>query len=333
MRVFHQLGVLYAVCDTDTAKAAEFGERYSALPLSFEKILGLEEIDGVVIATPSTTHVELGIAALKANKHVFIEKPLALRVQSALSLHQLAKQQRKVLMVGHLLQYHGVFNTLKKLKHDGTLGELQYIYCNRLNFGKFPTEKSVLWDYAPHDVSMVLSLIGDMPTQVLATSANHLQHTITDSVRLHLNFETNIQAHLFVSWLHPFKEQKMVVVGSKAMAVFDDCQPWENKLMLSYYPPEWTDGLPRPFAYTAEKVVTEQTEPLLNECSHFLDCIMKNQQPFTNSVEGLNVMSVLEAASQSMASRLPVNLPYPLTSEISKQTDIALSEEALEDAS
>jgi len=330
MRVLHQLGALCAVCDTDPNKADDFSKQYQVPALSFHNILSMPEVDGIVIATPSTTHFELGMTALKANKHIFIEKPLALRAQHAQSLHQLAKQQRKIVMVGHLLQYHSVFNTLKKLKQDGVLGQLQTIYCNRLNFGKFRSEESVLWDYAPHDVSMTLALVGDMPNQVSAVSANHLDHTSVDSARIHLHFESNIQAHLFVSWLYPFKEQKMIVVGSKAMAVFDDCQLWENKLMLSPYPAEWVDGLPRPFPYAGEKVIIERSEPLQNECSHFLDCIRENLQPKTNAIEGCNVLTVLEAASQSMATRLPVNLPYPAEQGISKQADIPLSEVVLE---
>lgn len=331
MRVLHQLGALCTVCDVDSTKAAEFSEKYQVPFLSFEKILSLTEVDGLVIATPSITHFELGMAALKANKHVFIEKPLTLQVENAQLLHQLAKQQQRVLMVGHLLQYHSVFNTVKKLKQEGILGQLQTIYCNRLNFGKFGSEESVLWDYAPHDVSMTLALVDDLPTQILATSTKHLHHTSVDSARIHLHFESNIQAHLFVSWLYPFKEQKMIVVGSKAMVVFDDCQPWENKLMLSRYPTEWVDGLPHPFPYVAEKVTVEYTEPLKNECSHFLDCIQHNLPPQTNGMEGINVLTVLEAAEQSMTTHLPVNLPRS-KQEISKKPDIILSEKALEEA-
>jgi predicted dehydrogenase len=326
IRVFHQTGALAAICDIVETKAQEFSQKYNVPYYNFNQILQTTDIDAVVIATPSTTHFELGMACLKANKHLFIEKPLALRVEHALLLKQQAAQQQKILMVGHLLQYHGAFNTIKQLYQTGALGELQYIYCNRLNFGKFPSEESVLWDYAPHDISMILSLIGKMPTRVIATSTNHLHHTHVDSSCIHLHFENNIQAHIFVSWLHPYKEQRMVIIGSKAMVIFDDCQPLENKLQLCRYPEEWKDGLPRPFLSCPEKIALAANEPLLNECRHFLQSIEQLSAPITSGTEAIKVMTVLEAAAQSISTHLPVE-------PISKQIDIRTVPERLEEAS
>jgi predicted dehydrogenase len=251
-----------------------------------------------------------------------------------LSLQQLAEQQKRVLMVGHLLQYHPAFKALKRLKQEGQLGELQYVYSNRFSFGKFRTEENVLWDFAPHDVSMILSLIGDVPQQVLATSGNHLLHTVTDTAHLHLYFHNNVKGHIFVSWLHPYKEQKLIAVGSKAMAIFDDCQPWEHKLRLHRYPSEWNDGLPRPFPSQFENFAVEMSEPLSNECSHFLNCIQQQAQPLTNAAEGIKVMSVLESALHSMDAHSVVQVPAVwLSQPQSKQVDTQSREVEFEDAS
>lgn len=323
IRVFHELEVLYAVCDIEPTKATYFSERYAVPRLTLEQILNADEIDGIVIATPSVTHYELGLSCLKANKHVYIEKPLALEVNMAITLKQTAELQQRILMVGHLLQYHHAFQTIKKLKEEGILGDLQYISSHRSNFGKFRAEENVLWDYAPHDVSMILAMVGELPEKVLATSANHLMHTSADSTHIHLNFHSNIKAHIFVSWLYPFKEQKLTIIGSKAMVIFNDCLPWESKLQLHSYPDEWVDGLPRPFTSEFKNIHLEQSEPLLNECRHFLDCILQHAEPQTGATEGIKVMSVLEAAALSMATQHFVTLPasYSLP-ELSKQIDI-----------
>ncbi len=323
IRVLGELGALKAICDTDHAKAASYSEKYHVQQYTFENILKSDEIDAVFIATPSATHYEIGLACLKANKHVYMEKPLALSTQHAITLKQQADQQNRLLMVGHLLQYHNAFHALKKLKKDGILGDLQYIYCNRFNFGKFRNEESVLWDYAPHDISMILSLIEDMPYRVMATNGNHLMHTTADTTTIALYFASNIRAHIFSSWLYPFKEQKMIVVGSKAMAIFEDSQPWESKLKLCRYPAEWVDGLPQPFPHQSENVPVVPSEPLVNECRHFLDCILEHTQPLTDSIEGIRVMTVLDAAALSMTTEEPVKLTDPTQMlELSKKASV-----------
>lgn len=307
IRVFHELGALNAICDIDQAKAQCYSKQYDVRSLPIEKIIQAKDVDAIVIATPSSSHFELAIQCLNANKHLFIEKPLALSVKEAKHLCQVANSKKLTLMVGHLLQYHGHFKMLKKLKSEGALGEIQYIYSNRFNFGKFPTEENVLWDYGPHDVSMVLSLMG-LPTKVLATQGQYLHHTKADVSHIHLEFPHKKHAHIFVSWLHPFKEQKLVVVGSKAMAIFDDCQAWDQKLKLCSYPTAWVDGLPHPFPYQPTNVFVEPTEPLMSECRHFLTCIQEKAIPTTDGAEALRVMTVLEAATQSIAKQNKISL-------------------------
>lgn len=308
IRAFSELGALCAVCDIEPSKAMVFSEKYAIPYIPFETLLSAPNIDAIVIAAPSYTHEELAVLSLKAKKHVYIEKPLALTTQSAMMLSQLAQQQGRILMVGHLLQYHAAFNTLKAYNNEKILGNLQHLYSYRFNFGKYPSEKSVLWDYAPHDVSMILSLVKTMPYQVTASGGNHLQHTALDSICFHLHFHPNIQAHIFVSWLHPVKEQKLTVVGDKAMMVFEDSQPWESKLKLYRYPDRWNDGLPQPFPSEPESIAVPPSEPLLNECQHFLDSIIQNTQPITDGLEGTQVTTILEAAMTSWKTQEPVHL-------------------------
>ena len=309
IRVFHQCGALQAVCDSDPKKAKSFSDDWDVPSLTLDEILGSPQIDAVAVATPSHTHESLIEKILYAKKHVFVEKPFTISAQSAYALSELAKAQGKILMVGHLLHYHPAFQMLKQLTREGALGKLQYVYSHRYNFGKFPSEANVMWDFAPHDVSMILSLMGTLPTTVMATGANYLKHTNLDHACLHLNFPMNQHAHVIVSWLHPYKEQKLIVAGDKAMAVFDDSQPWESKLRVSPLPPQWSDGLPHPFPGQFENVAVERSEPLLNECQHFLECLLEFRQPITNSVEGANVIAVLEAALQSMKLHQSVSLP------------------------
>ena len=182
----------------------------------------IRSIAAVAIAAPAAHHASLARAALEAGKHVFVEKPLALTLVEAERLCQLAEQRDRCLMVGHLLQYHPAFIALRDLVNRGELGRLQYLYSNRLNLGKVRREEDILWSFAPHDLSMILSLVGQEPTEVSASGAYFLHRTIADVTTTHLAFPGGEQAHVFVSWLHPFKEQKLVAVGDRAMAVFDD---------------------------------------------------------------------------------------------------------------
>ncbi|MGE3319624.1 MAG: Gfo/Idh/MocA family protein [Candidatus Berkiella sp.] len=318
IRVYHELGALKAICDTDPLKMAHFQQQYGISCGSFTEILA-SDVDAVVIATPSATHFELARLALLANKHVFIEKPMAHQLEQANQLQQLAKQRGRCLMVGHLLQYHPGYLKLKALKNEGVFGEIQSVHATRFNFGKFPTEESVLWDYAPHDVSMILGLFEALPTKVLATNENPLSHTSADTTTIHLHFADNKKARVISSWVHPFKEQKLMVTGDKAIALFDDCQAWENKLTLFHYPETWNDGLPQPFIAQKTIIPLLPAEPLKNECKHFLQAILTQSEPITGAFEALNVTTVLTAAIQSIATENVINLKE-------KQTRTAIPE-------
>jgi len=302
VRNFDSLGALRHICDKDTATLDRFNEQYPNIQTSssLSGMLADNKIDGVVVATPAETHYPIAKEALLAGRHVYVEKPLALDRDHAKELIQIAKDKNLVLMVGHLLQYHPAFITLKDLSQSGELGRINYIYSNRLNLGKIRREENILWSFAPHDISMILTLAGDIPTNVMATGGYYLHSSIADVTTTFMEFDSGMRAHIFVSWLHPFKEQKLVVVGDKKMAVFDDTLPWDQKLTLYPHSIDWKDNIPTPNKAEAQYVPLEEAEPLRMECSRFLECIANAEEPYTNGTEGLRVLKVLQASQESL---------------------------------
>lgn len=300
IRNFSELGVLEAIHDLNTERAYMMSSKYNVTALSLKQIWENKDILGVVIATPPGQHAKLAEEALKAGKHTFVEKPLALKVNDASRLCTLSEEVSCHLMVGHLLQYHPAFIKLKKIVRDGVLGRIQYIYSNRLNIGKFRTEENSLWSFAPHDISMILSLIDDLPESVYATGACYLNPNIEDVTTTHLSFKKGIYGHVYVSWLHPFKEQKLVVVGDKGMVVFDDGRSWDKKVELFLHEVKWFNGVPSPTKVDGQYIEVEVDEPLKLECQHFLDCIENCVEPRTDGYEGLGVLQVLDAAQRSL---------------------------------
>lgn len=300
VRNMHEIGVLTAICDHNHDAAQAMAAQYGVVAMKWDEVLDAADIKGVAIAAPAAFHYELAKAALNAGKDVFVEKPISLRVAEAEDLCRIAAEKQAVLMVGHLLHYHPAYLKLQEMVRQGELGPLRYIYSNRLNLGKFRQEEDVLWSFAPHDISMILGLAGEAPQKVSATGSYHLNESIADITTTHMSFSKGINAHVFVSWLNPFKEQKLVVVGEKAMAVFDDGQLWENKLVLYRHGVTWEQGVPAPVKADGEAISLPLSEPLKNECQHFADCIATRKTPRTNGEEGLRVLSVLERASESL---------------------------------
>jgi UDP-2-acetamido-3-amino-2,3-dideoxy-glucuronate N-acetyltransferase len=301
VRNFNDLGALATVCDASASTRAAISERFPAVRCidSVAEVLADPELAGVVIATPAETHATLVRRALEAGKDVFVEKPLCLDIDEGRELVALAERNRRVLMVGHLLWYHPAVLKLRDMVRGGELGRIQYIYSNRLNLGRIRREENILWSFAPHDVSVILGLLGEMPEEVLAQGGNYLHPKIADVTVTLLSFLSGVKAHIFVSWLHPFKEQKLIVVGDRKMAVFDDMQP-ENKLLLYPHVIDWKDHVPVPTRGAAEPVPVEKSEPLRSECSHFLDCIRTRQQPKTDGNEALRVLTVLQQCEQAL---------------------------------
>jgi UDP-2-acetamido-3-amino-2,3-dideoxy-glucuronate N-acetyltransferase len=319
VRNFAELGALVSICDASSDLAQASSQTYGVPALSLQDVLQ-SDVDGVVIAAPAVQHYDLAKKALQAGKHVYVEKPISLKVEEAKALCEFAIQVDRKLMVGHILQYHSAFIELKNLISKGNLGRLQYIYSNRLNLGKFRNEENILWSFAPHDISMILGLARELPETVYATGACHLNPRIHDVTTTHLTFKNGIQAHVFVSWLHPFKEQKLVVVGDRGMAVFDDGLLWGEKLKLYPHQVTWVDGLPQASKADVVNIPLEASEPLKLECQHFLDCIEKNENPRTDGIEGMQVLQVLDAAQQSLHSATSISLIPTLSSYFTHDT-------------
>ncbi len=309
VRVFGELGALAAVVDQDEATAARLAAAHGAPARSFDDVLADPAITAVAVALPAGLHFSSAMAALEAGKHVFVEKPLALRVSQAQRLVDRAAEGGRTLMVGHLLQYHPAFLRLRELVAEGRLGRLRYLYSNRLNFGKIRREEDILWSFAPHDLSMILALVGSEPSEVAAVGARYLHERIADVTTTHLAFPAGERAHVFVSWLHPFKEQKLVVVGDKAMATFDDGEPWERKLALYDHEVTWLEG--QPVAVKGEPTFVELTtsEPLRDELSHFLDCCATGATPRTDGHEGVRVLRVLDRATAGLEASFDSGVP------------------------
>ena len=301
VRNFHQLGVLYAICDTNRDNQNLLAYPGAKIYTDYTDLLKDGEVQGVAISTPAVMHASMVREALLAGKHVYVEKPLCLSEREGVELNALAKDKKLVLMVGHLLQYHGGFLKLKELVENGELGKIQYIYSNRLNLGKIRREENILWSFAPHDISMILSLAGAMPDSVATHGGNYLHVDIADVTLSSLSFSNGIKAHIFVSWLHPYKEQKLIVVGEKGMAVFDDVAKAEEKLLLFPHRIDWREGnIPVSVKENAVPVQYNNREPLNEECSHFVACIEGNLTPRTDGEEGLRVLKVLNALQRSL---------------------------------
>ena len=300
VRNFANLDGLGAVCDPNPETAQKFADEYGVPAMTIEQVLA-SDIPSIAIAAPAELHFKIAHQALEAGKHVYVEKPLSLMVRDAEELCKLAERKNLRLMVGHLLQYHPAFLKLKDMVLGGELGKVQYVYSNRLSLGKIRREENTLWSFAPHDISMILSLVGEEPDGVTATGSAYLHEVIADVTTTHLTFPGGVRGHIFVSWLHPFKEQKLVVVGSEGMAVFDDTQGWESKVQFYAHKIDIdADNVPIPSKADVKNIKLVEDEPLKLECKHFLDCIQSGETPRTDGYEGLRVLKVLQAAQDAL---------------------------------
>jgi predicted dehydrogenase/acetyltransferase-like isoleucine patch superfamily enzyme len=339
VRNFAALGALAAVTDANPAVAEVQAAEHGVKACSLDDVLEDVSIEGVAIAVPAAQHHDVAARALAAGKHVFVEKPLSLRTDEAEALCQSAEDAQRVLMVGHLLQYHPAFLAVRRLVDEGGLGRVQYLYSNRLNLGRIRREEDILWSFAPHDISMILSLVRAEPESVWAVGARYLHQSIADVTTTHLAFPGGERAHVYVSWLHPFKEQRLVVVGDRGMAVFDDSEPWTSKVVVYRHHIAWHEGQPDAVRAEAEPIPLEPEEPLRLECQHFLDCVANGTTPRTDGWEGLRVLRVLDRAASSMAldqpptpgSVGPVSTPPFLSGVTTHRPDVAVHESAFID--
>lgn len=314
VRNFGRLGALVAVCDATEAGRATASEiaPQAAVVADLDEVLR-GGVSGVVIATPAETHYEIAGRALRAGKDVFVEKPLALTYEQGAALVRLAEESKAVLMVGHVLEYHPAIVRMRELIASGELGRVRYVSSNRLNLGKVRREENILWSFAPHDIAVILRLTGSMPFQVAALGGSYVQPNIADVTVTHLLFDNGVRAHVYVSWLHPFKEQRLVVVGSKKMASFDDVT---KRLVLYDQRVEVKEGQPIPIKGNGDDVPFASDEPLRLECQAFLDSIATRRAPVTDGASGLRVLQVLQAAQRSLVMNgEPVTLPIENFSE------------------
>ena len=308
LRNLYELEVLHSACDTDADIVAQRQKQFpnAHYTQSYSEILQNPDIKAVMIAAPAIKHFDFTRQALAAGKDVFVEKPLALTVREGEELVEQAERNNKILMVGHILQYHPAVSKLKEIIAAGVLGKIQYIYSNRLSIGKLRTEENILWSFAPHDISVMLMLLEEEPMRVAAFGGCYLSEGIFDTTLTTLEFANGVKGHIFVNWLHPFKEQKLIVVGSQAMVVFDDVSA--EKLYLYPHKIEWKDGK-IPVAEKAEREVIplEKAEPLRSEVQHFIDCVLNRQQPKTDGREGVRVLKILERAEKDLTSQHPAD--------------------------
>jgi UDP-2-acetamido-3-amino-2,3-dideoxy-glucuronate N-acetyltransferase len=300
VRTFHNLGALRWVCDVRSQVLDDVRTKYGVQTTSsVAEILSDSEVEGVAIAAPAAQHYNLTKRALEAGKHVLVEKPLALRLAEGRHLAEIADSRTQVLMVGHILQYHPAIVKLKELIAAGELGRIKYIYSSRLNLGKLRAEENILWSFAPHDISAVLYLLEEMPIRVASHGGTYVDSRVADTTLSTCQFASGVNVHIFVSWLHPFKEQKLTIVGGKKMAVFDDMQP-ERKLVLYSHRIDWVDRIPVARSDEGQMVPLSKDEPLRLECEHFLECIRQGSKPRTDAAGALQVLEVLDACERSL---------------------------------
>ncbi len=293
------------VADSDPHRL-ERGFGAARITDSLDALLADDTLDGVLLATPVPTHAQLAIRVLDAGKHCFVEKPLAQSVAEAQAAVAAAERAGRVLMVGHLLEYHPGVRKLREIAASGELGEVRYIYTNRLNLGQLRADENALWSLGAHDVSVILALAGEEPFELDARGECYMRAGIEDVVFAYLRFPSGITAHMHLSWLDPHKERRLTVVGSQRMATFDDME-LERKLTIydkgfDESADSWGEYITRSGDVTSPRI--PNAEPLRLECEHFVHCIRSGEQPRSDGHSGLRVVRVLEGLQRALeASR------------------------------
>jgi predicted dehydrogenase len=296
IRTLKSLGVLHAVSDANAARAEGFAVEQDCLAIEPDDLALRDDIDAIVMALPPQFHAEAAIRAVEHGKDVLVEKPIALSVEDANRAVDAARRHGRVFMTGHVLRFHPAFEALKQLIDDAELGEIRYIHSHRLGLGKFHTENDALWDLAPHDLSMILAITGSAPVEIRGEGAALLDH-LSDFAHLHMRFPGGLRSHLFTSRLNPYRERRLTVVGTRAMAVFDDVEPWERKLAV-YRHAVWKDS--GQWAFTTNEptyVAVGEGMPLTRELEHFMECIRTRAEPRTGGEEAIRVLQILTAGS------------------------------------
>jgi predicted dehydrogenase len=311
VRNFHQLPTadLVSCCDIDPQNLDKIKALYPAVrtTVSYAEVLADGEIEAVALAAPARTHHELARDALLADKHVFVEKPLAMSSEEAEELIALARKRNRTLMVGHVFEYNPAVLKIKELIDGGQIGQVYYIYSNRVNLGRVQSDINALWSIAPHDVSILLYLLGTMPLSVSAIGATYLNSKVEDVVFVTMTFPAGVLGHVQASWLDPSKVRRMTIVGREKMIIYDDIAD-EGKIKIYDKGVVYRKGKEDIYGEFQYKVHSgdiyipkiEMTEPLRNECAHFIECVRTGARPRTDGENGLRVVRVLEAAQVSL---------------------------------
>jgi UDP-2-acetamido-3-amino-2,3-dideoxy-glucuronate N-acetyltransferase len=262
-----------------------------------------QDFDGYVVATPAETHFAIAEKILKAKKHVLVEKPVTLTAKEAADLRDLASQNRVNLMTGHVMLFHPAIAKIRELIESGKIGKLQYLYSNRLNLGTVRKEENILWSFAPHDISIFQFLIGKMPVEVVSRGGAFLQPHIHDSTMTVLTYPDNVTGHIFVSWLHPFKEHRLVVIGSKGMLSFEDSA--EKKLFFYEKGIDWVNGEPVKREGPTETIPYKPVQPLAEELTAFIETLKGAPNTVAGAQNAVDVLTILETATQSLTRNAP----------------------------
>ena len=306
---------VHSVCDSNVERKNYIEENYGndiRFTLDYKNLLKHHDIDAVIISTPAMTHYKIAKDCLLSDKHVFVEKPLAMNVMECKELIDISEEREKVLMVGHTFLYNTAVNKLKEYMDGNELGQIYYIYSQRLNLGIVRQDINAMWNFAPHDISIILYLMGMDPVSVSASGLSYLQKNIQDVVFLNLGFSNKVSSHIHVSWIDSNKVRKMTIVGAKKMAVYDDTEPVAKIKIYEHKKPK--ENTPKSFDEFKDfgkfQLVRragdlfipriKYVEPLKIECSHFIECITKKIKPLSDGLNGLQVVKVLEAAQRSL---------------------------------
>lgn len=301
VRNYHELGSLYAICEIDSEKRDQLSQQYpdTKLYASFNELLADKNVEGIAIATPAHTHYELAKQSLESGFPTYVEKPVTLNLKDAEDLRLLAEKKSLPFMVGHILEYHPAIVKMKELVEEGSLGKVKHIRCTRVNLGKIRDKENIWWSFAPHDLSIIFSLINEEPEKIQAASFKPLNEGIEDTVYADLGFESGKSAHIHVSWLEPIKLHQTVVICEKAMIVFNDTLK-EDKLMVYRY--EYDNHTPNLTKESEESVKYEEGQPLQIECQHFIDCIKNNATPRTDGKSASRIIKVIEYVDNELKS-------------------------------
>ncbi|MEW5821634.1 MAG: Gfo/Idh/MocA family oxidoreductase [Cyanobacteriota bacterium] len=299
VRNYSEIDCLYAICEIDEEKRKLLAEQYPGVLIyeTFDKLLADKKVEGIAIATPAHTHFELARKSLEAGFPTYVEKPITLNLEDAEALTKLAEEKQLPLMVGHILEYHPAIVKMKELISKDTYGKVKHIKCTRVNLGKIRVHENIWWSFAPHDLSIIFTLIDEDPEKIQATSFDPLQPEIEDTVYADLNFASGKSAHIQVSWLEPIKLHQTIVVCEKAFIVFNDTHKEDKLKVYNYSLDKETPNLIK----EDELVISyEEGQPLKLECTHFIDCIKNNKTPKTDGRSACRIIKVIEYVDKEL---------------------------------